>query len=147
MYMFESVSIHQTNRQKLTYYLHLYGRNVCSFKHFTPLHPFLISGSPPWFLSYIWTLVSGHKLGAEISSMGTEQALFFSIVLHDKCDLFAQNQSQVFKHKIAENCILCKNFKKIIFGGKTLSTTTFKIFVLHYSARFFLSICSFFESC
>ena len=67
---------------------------------------------------------------------------FFNI----KCDPSAQNQSQVAKHKMAENCILSQNVKNVlffhpnnIFLGKTLSKYLFftfvcKIFLLVYLA-------------
>ena len=66
------------------------------------------------------------------------------------CDPSAQNQSQVVKHKMAENCILSKNVKKVIFFVFIKTTffeqDSFKIFVVNIILQDFSSICGFFES-
>ena len=67
------------------------------------------------------------------------------------CDRSAQNQSYVAKQKMAENCFLSKNIKKMCyflfsskqhFWGKTLKIFVFYIILLDFS-----SIFRYFESC
>ena len=43
-----------------------------------------------------------------------DKYLWSTLTSSSKCDLSAQNQSLVAKHKVAENCILSKNVKKCV---------------------------------